>query len=105
MHGKTSPRVGADLETFLRNHVAGTGAIDFLVVPTINFRLLFVLVLLRQKRRCLISLSVTDHPRADWIARHITEAFLRAVGAQSDATFVWRTANAKHQTLPRRNRR
>jgi transposase InsO family protein len=48
---------------------------DFLVVPTINFRLLFVLVILRHERRRLISLSVTDHPTAEWIARRITEAF------------------------------
>jgi transposase InsO family protein len=55
--------------------VAGIGAMDFLVVPTINFRLLFVLVILRHERRRLISLSVTDHPTAQWIARQITEAF------------------------------
>ena len=59
----------------MRNHAAGIGAMDFLVVPTINFRLLFVLVILRHERRRLISLSVTDHPTAEWIARQITEAF------------------------------
>jgi transposase InsO family protein len=66
---------GQTWKTFLRNHVAGVGAMDFLVVPTVNFRLLFVLVILRHKRRRLISLSVTDHPTAQWIARQITEAF------------------------------
>jgi transposase InsO family protein len=49
--------------------------LDFLVVPTINFRLLSVLVILRHERRRLISLSVTDHPTAEWIAQQITEAF------------------------------
>jgi hypothetical protein len=29
-------------KTFLRNHAAGIGAMDFLVVPTVGFRLLFV---------------------------------------------------------------
>src|SRR5262249_25804919 len=62
-------------KTFLRNHAAGLGAMDFLVVPTINFRLLSVLVILRHERRRLISLSVTDHPTAEWIAQQITEAF------------------------------
>jgi hypothetical protein len=38
-------------KTFLHNHAAGIGAMDFLVVPTINFRLLFVLVILRHERR------------------------------------------------------
>ena len=35
-------------KTFLRNHAAGIGAMDFLIVPTVGFRLLFVLVILRQ---------------------------------------------------------
>jgi hypothetical protein len=47
---------------------------DSLVVPMINFRLLFVFVILRHERRRLISLSVIDHPTAEWIARQITEA-------------------------------
>ena len=72
---KRRPGSGQTWKTFLRNHVAGIGAMHFLVVPTINFRLLFVLVILRHERRRLISLSVTDHPTAEWIARQITEAF------------------------------
>src|SRR3981189_3331048 len=72
---KRRPGSGQTWKTFLSNHMAGIGAIDFLVVPTINFRLLFVLVILRHERRRLISLSVTDHPTAEWIARQITEAF------------------------------
>src|ERR1700741_3649434 len=62
-------------KTFLDNHSAGIGAMDFLIVPTVGFRLLFVLVILRHERRRLISLSVTDHPTADWIARQLTDAF------------------------------
>jgi transposase InsO family protein len=62
-------------KTFLHNHAAGIGAMDFLVVPTVGFRLLFVLVILRHQRRRLISLSVTANPTAEWIARQITEAF------------------------------
>jgi hypothetical protein len=63
------------VEDIPTQHAAGIGAMDFLVVPTINFRLLSVLVILRHQRRRLISLSVTDHPTAEWIARQITEAF------------------------------
>jgi transposase InsO family protein len=62
-------------KTFLHNHAAGIGAIDFLIVPTVGFRLLFVLVILRHERRRLISLSVTANPTAEWIARQITDAF------------------------------
>jgi transposase InsO family protein len=66
---------GQTWKTFLHNHAAGLGAMDFLVVPTINFRLLSVLVILRHERRRLIALSVTDHATAEWIAQQITEAF------------------------------
>jgi transposase InsO family protein len=62
-------------KAFLRNHAAGIAAMDFLVVPTIGFKLLFVLVILRHQRRRLISLSVTANPTAEWIARQITDAF------------------------------
>ena len=87
---KRRPGSGQTWKTFLRNHVAGIGAMDFLVVPTINFRLLFVLVILRHERRRLISLSVTDHPTAEWIARQITEAF------------PWDSAPDPSHTRPRR---
>src|SRR3984893_3491422 len=72
---KRRPGSGQTWQTFLCNHLAGIGAMDFLAVPMINFRLLFVLVILRHERRRLISLSVTDRPTAEWIARQITEAF------------------------------
>src|SRR6266404_3660432 len=62
-------------KTFLHNHAAGIAAMDFLVVPTVGFKLLFVLVILRHQRRRLISLTVTTNPTAEWIARQITDAF------------------------------
>ena len=62
-------------KAFLHNHAAGIAAMDFLVVPTIGFKLLFVLVILRHQRRRLISLTVTINPTAEWIAHQITDAF------------------------------
>src|SRR5882724_8408099 len=62
-------------KAFLRNHAAGIAAMDFLIVPTVGFQLLFVLVIRRHQRRRLISLSVTANPTAEWIARQITDAF------------------------------
>jgi hypothetical protein len=55
--------------------MAGMAAMDFLVVPTINFRLLSVLVIPRHERRRLISLTLSDHPTEEWIVRQITDAF------------------------------
>ena len=44
------------------------------VVPTISFRLLYGLLVLRHSRRQLLWLSVTAHPSAEWITRQLTEA-------------------------------
>jgi hypothetical protein len=57
---------------FLGNHIA---TIDLFVVPTIRFKLLYGLVILRLERRRLVWANVTGNPTADWIARQITEAF------------------------------
>lgn len=47
---------------------------DMFVVPTVSFRLLYGLLILRQARRELLWLGVTAHPNAEWIARQLTEA-------------------------------
>ena len=61
--------------TFLRNHAAGIAAMDFLVVPTVGFKLLFAWVVLRHDRRQFLSFGVTAHPTAEWVSQQITEAF------------------------------
>jgi hypothetical protein len=61
-------------KTFLRNHADGIASIDMFVVPTISFRQLYGLLVLRHSRRELLWLGVTAHPSAEWIARQLTEA-------------------------------
>jgi len=61
-------------KTFLRNHASHIAAIDMFVVPTIGFRLLYGLVIIRLERRRLVWINVTANPTADWIAQQITEA-------------------------------
>jgi Integrase core domain len=61
--------------TFLANHAEGIAAIDLFVLPTITFRLLYCLVILRHGRRLWVSFGVTTNPTAEWIPRQITEAF------------------------------
>ena len=62
-------------KTFLLNHAPHIGAIDLFVVPTVGFKLLYGLVIIRLRRRQLVWINVTTNPTADWIARQITEAF------------------------------
>jgi hypothetical protein len=63
-----------DWKTFLRNHANGIASIDLFVVPTISFRLLYGLLILRHGRRRISWLGVTAHPTAEWIANQLTEA-------------------------------
>jgi len=61
--------------TFLDNHVNCLVSIDFFVVPTATFTVLFVFIVLRHERRCIEHFGVTAHPTAAWVAQQIREAF------------------------------
>jgi putative transposase len=61
--------------TFLSNHVTQIMAADFFVVPTVTYRLLFVLVILAHHRRRIAHVAVTAHPSAAWTAQQLREAF------------------------------
>src|SRR5881392_204971 len=61
--------------TFLSNHVDGIAAVDLFVLPTIAFRQLYCLVILRHGRRLWVTFGVTTNPTAEWTSRQIIEAF------------------------------
>ena len=61
--------------TFLANHVGQIMAADFFVVPTVTYRLLFVLVILAHERRRVVHIAVTDHPTSAWTAQQIATPF------------------------------
>jgi putative transposase len=62
-------------KAFLKNHVTDLVSIDFFIVPTIRFKLLFVLIVLSHARRTVIHFNVTENPTAQWTAQQIIEAF------------------------------
>src|SRR6266576_269099 len=47
---------------------------DLFVVPTVSFRLLYVLLIMGYGRRQILWLGVTAHPTAEWIANQLTAA-------------------------------
>jgi putative transposase len=61
--------------TFLDSHLRQLVSTDFFVVPTVNFRILFVFVVLAHHRRRVIHFNVTAHPTSEWTAQQMAEAF------------------------------
>jgi putative transposase len=72
---RSSPRPSSTWRTFLEAHLRDIVAVDFFVVPTLTFRLLFGFLILRHHRRELIQINVTDHPTAAWAAQQLVESF------------------------------
>jgi hypothetical protein len=48
---------------------------DFFVVPTMTFRLLYVWFVIEHRRRRVVHFNVTDHPHAMWVVQQLREAF------------------------------
>ena len=61
--------------TFLDNHVKNMISVDFMIVPTITFKLLYVFIILSHGRRRIILFNVTDSPTASRTGQQIVEAF------------------------------
>jgi len=72
---KGRPPPSQSWKTFLRNHAEGIASVDFFVVPTAGFKLLYAFVVLGHGRHNLVHVAVTNSPTADWVARQISEAF------------------------------
>jgi putative transposase len=68
--------------TFVRNHLIGTIAVDFLTVPTVTFGVLYVFFVLSLERRRVLHINVTAHPYAAWAAQQIVEAISPDVSVQ-----------------------
>jgi hypothetical protein len=70
-------RVGRPSPTwrsFLRNQAAGIAAIDMFVVVSASFQLLYVMIILADRRR-IVRFDVTEHPTASWLSQQVTGAF------------------------------
>jgi putative transposase len=72
---RTSKPPSQTWRTFIKNHMTEMVAIDFRVVPTIRFQLLYVFIILNHARRRVVHFNVTANPTAAWTAQQIIEAF------------------------------
>lgn len=73
---RTIPRPPSqNWNTFLKNHLSEMVSVDFFTVPTVQFRILFVFLVLEHRRREILHFNVTDHPTSVWVAQQMMEAF------------------------------
>jgi hypothetical protein len=61
--------------TFLRNHRDVITGMDFLVVPTLRFQLLYVWFIIEHGRRRVLHFNVTVNPTAHRVIQQLREAF------------------------------
>jgi len=61
--------------TFLRNHKDVIAGMDFFVVPTVRFRLLYVWFAIDHGRRRILHFNVTENPSARWVIQQLRETF------------------------------
>jgi putative transposase len=73
LHSRQPP--SSTWKTFLQNHVKNLVALDFFIVPTVTYKVLFVLLMLAHDRRRVVHFNVTEHPGAQWTAQQVMEAF------------------------------
>jgi len=71
MPKKRTRNNGQNWKTFLKNHSKDIISIDFLTVPTINFKLMYVLVIIEHHRRKLIHFNVTKNPTSEWTMQQL----------------------------------
>lgn len=61
-------------KTFLKNHCKDIWAIDFFTVPTLTFKVLYVLLIVSHNRRKIEHFAVTLNPDSAWVCQQIRNA-------------------------------
>ena len=69
------PEKGQRWKTFLNNHSDVLAAMDFFVVPTATFGLLYGFFIIKHGRRKILHFNVTANPTASWVIQQLREAF------------------------------
>lgn len=61
--------------TFLKNHRDVISAMDFFVVPTVRFRILYVFFVIGHAKGKIVHFNITEHPATEWVIQQLGEAF------------------------------
>ena len=60
---------------FLSNHREAIAAMDFFVVPTLTFGMIYCFFVISHDRRRVLHCNVTKHPTAAWTSQQLRDAF------------------------------
>lgn len=72
---KAGRRPNQPWKTFLKNHAKDIVAIDFFIVPTIRFRMLWSFVVLSHDRREILHVATSYNPSSAWVSQQLRNAF------------------------------
>lgn len=61
-------------KTFLKNHSKDIWAMDFFIIPTLRFKVLYVLVIINHATRKIEHFGVTTNPNLKWVKQQIKNA-------------------------------
>ena len=61
-------------KAFLHSHVKDLVSIDFFIVSTVRFKILYVLIVFAHERRRIVHFNVTANPTAQWTVQQMVEA-------------------------------
>ena len=67
----SEPRQRQGWRTFLRNHRDAIRAMDFMVVPTVCFELIYVWFLIEHGSRRIVHFNVTKNPNSAWVIQQL----------------------------------
>ncbi len=60
--------------TFLHNHKDVIAAMDFFVIPTVGFRLLYIWFIIDHGRRRIVHFNVATNPSEQWVIQQLRES-------------------------------
>ena len=70
-----NPEPAKQWKTFLNNHREAIAAMDFFIVPTLTFGVLYCFFVIAHDRRRILHFNVTRHPTSAWVAQQLRESF------------------------------
>ena len=70
-----NPEPAKQWKTFLNNHREAIAAMDFFIVPTLTFGVLYCFFVIAHDRRRILHFNVTRHPTSAWVAQQLRDSF------------------------------